>query len=191
MNGETLAAWRKVQRTELLAARAALSPEQHGERNSAIHRQLARLLPAMPQAVGFYWPFRGEVNILPVMERHVAAGGKAALPFIVGRGQPLRFREWSPVCAMREGAYGIAYPAEGSYMQPILLLIPLLGFDANGYRLGYGGGYYDRTLAAVEPKPRTMGIGLELGRLTTIHPQPFDVPMDCIVTEAGVWQRTV
>lgn len=71
-------------------------------------------------------------------------------------------------------------------MRSTALLVPLVGFDADGFRLGYGGGYYDRTLAVLEPKPLTIGIGFELGRLETIHPQPHDVPMDAIVTEAGV-----
>ncbi len=127
--------------------------------------------------------------MLPFAEHHIAAGGRAALPVVAGRGRPLAFCEWRPGCAMREGPLGIPYPANGSEARPELLLIPLLGFDALGYRLGYGGGYYDRTLAAADPKPRTIGVGLELGRLATIHPQEHDVPMDCIVTEAGVWRH--
>ncbi len=87
---------------------------------------------------------------------------------------------------MVKGAFGISYPAEGIPVQPQLLLVPLLGFDVENYRLGYGGGYYDRTLAGMPEKPRTVGVGLELGRLITIHPHPFDIPLDHIVTEAGV-----
>ncbi len=67
------------------------------------------------------------------------------------------------------------------------MLIPLVGFDAQGYRLGYGGGYFDRTLAALSPRPRTIGVGFELGRLATIDPQPHDIPFDIIVTEAGIF----
>jgi 5-formyltetrahydrofolate cyclo-ligase len=77
-------------------------------------------------------------------------------------------------------------PAERQVVSPTALLVPLVGFDEQGYRLGYGGGYYDRTLAASKPRPLAIGLGYEFGRLATIHPQPHDAPMDAIVTEAGV-----
>ena len=189
LSGEEVAAVRTEQRTALLALRAALLPEQLREASDRIHGGLAKLPPTMTgSTLGFYWAFRGEVSVLPFIERYVAAGGRAALPVVESRAQPLRFREWRPGCAMATGAFGTLH-STGKYMQPDLLLIPLLGFDEAGYRLGYGGGYYDRTLAMANPKPRTVGVGLEIGRLTTIYPQPYDVPMDCIVTEAGVWRR--
>lgn len=84
---------------------------------------------------------------------------------------------------MASGIWNIPMPAEGEWLQPEVLLVPLLGFDGSGYRLGYGGGYYDRTLAAMPAKPLAIGIGFELSRLATIHPQPHDVRMDLIVTE--------
>ena len=84
---------------------------------------------------------------------------------------------------MAPGVWGIPAPAEGEWVLPEVLLVPLLGFDGAGYRLGYGGGYYDRTLAAMRTKPLAIGIGYELLRLGTIHPRPHDVPMDLIVTK--------
>jgi len=90
---------------------------------------------------------------------------------------------------MRPGIWDIPVPDEGDWVRPEVLLVPLLGFDLQGYRLGYGGGYYDRTLAAAMPSPPlAIGIGFEIGRLETIHPQPHDVPMDLIVTERQVFR---
>ena len=134
--------------------------------------------------MGFFWPFQREVSVLPTIERLLEAGGEAALPVVIGKGKPLEFRAWTPQSAMAAGVFGISYPSAGETVEPDLLLISLLGFDAAGYRLGYGGGYYDRTLAAMAVKPLTIGVGFELGRLLSIHPQSFDIPMDWIVTES-------
>jgi 5-formyltetrahydrofolate cyclo-ligase len=87
---------------------------------------------------------------------------------------------------MARGVWNIPIPAERQVVPPGALLVPLVGFDSRGYRLGYGGGFYDRTLAALSPKPLAIGVGYEFGRLATIHPQPHDIPMDALVTEAGV-----
>jgi 5-formyltetrahydrofolate cyclo-ligase len=86
---------------------------------------------------------------------------------------------------MQRGIWAIPIPADRLPVQPTVLLVPLLGFDERGYRLGYGGGYFDRTLAVARPRPLTIGVGYELGRLPTIYPQPHDIPMDAIVTDAG------
>jgi 5-formyltetrahydrofolate cyclo-ligase len=136
--------------------------------------------------VGFYWPFRGEIGTHALVRRLIRQGARAALPVVVEKGQPLEFRAWRPGTPLRRGVWDIPIPAERQVVQPTALLVPLVGFDAEGYRLGYGGGYYDRTLVAMAPKPLAIGIGYELGRLPTIHPQAHDVPMDAIVTEAGL-----
>ncbi len=116
----------------------------------------------------------------------MAQGATVALPVVVAKNEPLEFRRWEPHTKMALGPLEIPYPAEGEVVQPQAFLISLLGFDDAGYRLGYGAGYYDRTLARYDPKPLTIGVGFELGRLPTIHPQPHDIPMDFIVTETGV-----
>jgi 5-formyltetrahydrofolate cyclo-ligase len=136
--------------------------------------------------VGFYWPFRGEIGPHPLIRRLVERGARAALPVVVEKGQPLEFWAWHPGAPLRRGVWDIPIPAERQVVRPTALLVPLVGFDRCGYRLGYGGGYYDRTLAAMDPKPLTIGIGYELGRLETIHPQPHDRPMDAVMTEAGL-----
>jgi 5-formyltetrahydrofolate cyclo-ligase len=93
------------------------------------------------------------------------------------------FRLWSETAEMEEGRYGIPVPRATAEVRPDVVLLPLVGFDGANYRLGYGGGYYDRTLAGLEPRPRTIGLGFELSRLPTVHPQPHDIPLDEIVTE--------
>lgn len=190
-NWETVNQWRKDQRTRIREARLALPPAQ---RRALQGRILAHVEAAFPElegaAVGFYWPFRGEVDVLPLMKRHVAAGGRAVLPVVVERNRPVEWWEWTPDMRMEPGIWNIPVPAERRPLPPAILVVPLLGFDAACYRLGNGGGYYDRTLAALQPRPLAIGIGYELGRLETIHPQPHDVPLDVVVTEVGVhWPR--
>jgi 5-formyltetrahydrofolate cyclo-ligase len=112
------------------------------------------------------------------------------LPEVVEKAAPLVFRAWKPGDRLVSGVWNIPVPADGEPVQPDLLLIPLVGFDSRRYRLGYGGGYYDRTLAILDPRPLTVGIGHAFQYLPTIHPQPDDIPMDAIVTEQGItWHR--
>ena len=105
---------------------------------------------------------------------------------MVEKRQPLEFWSWHPGMTLARGVWNIPIPVGRNPVQPTVLLVPLVGFDSAGYRLGHGGGYYDRTLATFIAKPFTIGIGYEIGRLETIHPQPHDVPMDAIVTERRV-----
>ena len=111
------------------------------------------------------------------------------LPTVVQPRTPLEFRRWTPGIEMEVGIYSIPFPKARDLLQPELLLVPLVGFDAEGFRLGYGGGYYDRTIASFTKRPFALGIGFELSRLATIYPQDFDLAMDVIVTEAGPWRR--
>jgi 5-formyltetrahydrofolate cyclo-ligase len=109
---------------------------------------------------------------------------------VVEKGRPLAFWRWQPGMAMRPGIWNILVPAMAEPVEPDCLLVPLVGFDGQGYRLGYGGGYYDRTLAAMSRRPMALGIGYAFQRLPTIRPQPFDQPMDAIATEEGIrWHR--
>ncbi len=175
----------------LLAARDAADPAARAEWSASITASLLTLLvPFTGRILGIYWPHRGEYDPLEVARAVIAAGGKCALPVVVERRAPLEFREWHPQVDMMPGklSYGIPHPVGGDPVIPDIALIPLVGFDEKGYRLGYGGGYFDRTLAALEPRPRTIGVGFELGRLPTIDPQPHDIPFDTIVTEAGIFQ---
>jgi 5-formyltetrahydrofolate cyclo-ligase len=183
--------WRKERRASLVAERlGAGRPEREGW-TSAITACLERLpaLDGPAGAVGFYWPYKGEYDSRPLARLLQARGVRLALPVVVERARPVAFRAWWPGMRMRPGIWDIPVPDEGDWVRPEALLVPLLGFDLRGYRLGYGGGYYDRTLAAARPtSPRAIGVGFEIGRLETIHPQPHDVPMDLIVTERQVFR---
>lgn len=181
--------WRRERRKELIARRQAIPQDQRRRLQPLILDLVERHFPELANAVlGFYWPFRGEIGLHPLVRRLVARGARAALPVVVEKGRPLEFWAWRPGDRLERGVWDIRVPAERQVVQPTALLVPLVGFDARGYRLGYGGGYYDRTLAAADPRPRAIGIGYELSRLPTIHPQPHDLPMDAVVTEAGVTQ---
>ncbi len=185
-----IAAWRRQQRQALMAARNALSPTAHRQANRAILDHLAADFPDLKaRLVGFYWPIRREPDPLPLIRNLIAAGGAAALPVVIGKGMPLEFRAWRPDLKMAVGVYDIPYPAEGPAVLPQVLIVPLLGFDAAGYRLGYGAGFYDRTIASFAAKPLLIGVGFALGRLRTITPQPHDIAMDFVVTEDGVFRR--
>lgn len=107
---------------------------------------------------------------------------RAVLPVVIAKHQPLRFRAWQPDTVMQPAGFGTSVPSSGEWLVPTVLLIPLVGFDEAGYRLGYGGGYYDRTLAALQPAPRTIGIGYAAGRLETIYPQAYDLKLDALLT---------
>lgn len=186
-----LRAWRRAQRAALAAALAALPTDERRRASAAIDDYLlAELEDRRGGAVGAYWPIRGEFDVLPLVARLRAQGVTIALPAVVAPGQPLEFRRWDPDRPLARDAFDFAYPADGAaVVVPDVLVVPLLGFDAAGFRLGYGSGYYDRTLAALHPRPRTLGVGFECTRLPTIRPQGHDVPLDAIVTERGVQRR--
>jgi len=179
--------WRRLRRAELIERRIALSQQQRAEFPARIRQAIGEAFPQLKDAlIGFYWPIRGEVGLHGLVRGLIEAGARAALPVVVAKRQPLEFRAWQPGARMARGVWNIPIPAEAQVVRPSALLVPLVGFDDRGYRLGYGGGFYDRTLAALSPQPLAIGVGYELGRLVTIHPQPHDVPMDALVTEAGV-----
>jgi 5-formyltetrahydrofolate cyclo-ligase len=179
--------WRKAERRRLVAARLAMPGDVRAAASAAIEAALAaRFLPGGFGALAGYWPIQGEFDPLPYLKRVIAAGGQVALPVARRPAGPLEFRLWTPAAPMTAGLWDIPHPADGAVVVPSALLIPLVGFDGAGHRLGNGGGYYDRTLAALAPRPLAIGIGFEVGRLATIAPAPHDQPMDAIVTEAGV-----
>ena len=177
--------WRQAQRKALIARRLDISSEQRTEWNALITAGLeSRLAASEPRLVGFYWPFKGEYDPRPLMRVLRRQGIRVALPVVIERAQPLVFREWSPGIRMAPGIWDIPVPAEGEAVEPDVLVVPLVGFDEAGFRLGFGGGYYDRTLAAMAAQTLNIGVGFELALLDTIHPQPHDIPMRAIVTEA-------
>lgn len=178
--------WRKATRERLLAERLAMPAAQRRADAEAIARHLSQLLGDLRgRTVAVYWPFRGEPNLRAWMAQAHAAGARCALPEVVAPRTPLRFRAWWPGARMVAGVWHIPQPADGAELQPDVVVAPIVGFDAAGYRLGYGGGFYDRTLAATERRPFVVGVGSARWQLETIHPLPHDVPMDVVVTEHG------
>jgi len=179
--------WRKAQRVELLARRIGVTAPQRRQWDAAITRLLVEGFPLLQQmTVGFYWPFKSEFDPRFAIHHWRVRGARAALPLVVEKFAPLQFREWWPGAPMTTGVYDLPFPDGTAVVTPQALLIPPVGFDAHGFRLGYGGGYFDRTLAAMTPQPLKIGVAYELSRMSTIRPQLHDVPMDFIVTETGV-----
>jgi 5,10-methenyltetrahydrofolate synthetase len=178
-----VAAWRREKRAELYAARKALTPEQ---RHEAAHKIAAGLdghcARHQPAWVGLYWPIKYEPNLL-AWARRSASNLRFCLPVVVTRGHPLEYWRWTPGDAMQSGVWGIQVPARREVVAPDLMIVPLVGFDRDRYRLGNGGGYFDRTLAARSDRPFVIGVGYASADLETIYPQPHDIPMDLILTE--------
>jgi 5-formyltetrahydrofolate cyclo-ligase len=139
--------------------------------------------------LGVYWPFRAEFDPRGIIEWAVAAGRVVALPVVVDRKGPLEYRAWKPGEPLVDGVWNIPVPEKRDRVVPAAVLAPLVGFDKACYRLGYGGGYFDRTLAALTPRPLPIGVGFAMQEIDTIHPQDFDIPMDAIVTEAFTRRR--
>jgi 5,10-methenyltetrahydrofolate synthetase len=188
---EEVKPWRRAERARLIAARVALPAAQRRAARDRVRATLAAEVPELRGAtIGFYWPFRGEVDLVGFVCELTAGDGRAALPVVVAKAQPLEFWRWRHGMELRPGVWDIPVPAVPEPVEPDCLLVPLVGFDDQGYRLGYGGGYYDRTLAALPRRPLVLGIGYAGQRVPTIHPQPHDLPMDAIITEAGIcWHR--
>jgi len=177
-------AWRRALRREMVARRAALSDVEHARLSARIVEHLLASLP-VPGVVAFCWPIKHEPDVRAVVERWAALGARAALPVVVAEEAPLAFRLWTADTPLAPDRYGIPTPATGDFVRPDTILLPLNGFDAAGYRLGYGGGFFDRTLAASSPRPLAVGVGFEINRLPSIRPESHDQRLDWIVTEAG------
>jgi 5-formyltetrahydrofolate cyclo-ligase len=178
---------RNAERATLIARRLAASAADHARWSALIEAALREGFSRLEgMIVGFCWPFQGEFDARPFVTDLLRRGVRAALPAVVAKSQPLEFREWWPGVAMANGVYDLPVPDGTPVLTPDALLIPALGVGSHGDRLGYGGGYFDRTLAALHPKPIAVGLAFELSRIATIVPQPHDVLMDFIVTEAGI-----
>jgi 5-formyltetrahydrofolate cyclo-ligase len=183
--------WRRAERVRLLALRAALPAAERRVRGEAIAARLRELLAGRRNlTLGVYWPFKAEFDPRPLVDGLLAEGVTPALPVVVEEKGPLEYRAWRPGEPLVDGVWGIPVPEKRALVVPGAVLAPLVGFDEECYRLGYGGGYFDRTLAALKPQPLAIGVGFELSRIATIHPQPFDVPMDFVVTEAALRRRS-
>ncbi len=177
-----VARWRKLERERLIATRMALPLPDRTRHTAAITRELDRLAEVTGATiVSVYWPIRAEPDLRGWMEDAHRRGLRMALPVALSLGQPMIFREWKPDAPMARGLWQIPYPAAGAEVQPTVVIAPLVGFDPLCYRLGYGGGFFDRTLAAFTSKPLVVGVGYPQLKIPTIFPQSHDVPMDWIL----------
>jgi 5-formyltetrahydrofolate cyclo-ligase len=182
--------------------KAVLRKQLQAERMSLLdrHQRAAHLQEVLQvwlisrkeKTIGAYWPIKGEFDALPALYRWSEADDqrRIGLPVMNRETKQLTFHVWYPGCPMEEDAYGIPKPKDTEAFHPELLLVPCVGFGPGGVRLGYGGGFYDRTLAALEPRPVTAGVGYGHGYLPWLQAEAHDIPLEAMLTEVGVaWQR--
>lgn len=182
--------WRRETRRKLIAARLEAGRPQRERWNCAIETRLRELLPEPTgRTFGLCWPFKGEFDARGLAGQLIEQGARAALPAVVKPRGPLEFRHWRPGDPVERGAHDIPVPCTLQTVAPDVLLVPLVAFDGEGYRLGYGTGHFDRTIAALRRRPLVIGVGYELSRVDTIFPQEHDIPMDVIVTERTTFRR--
>ena len=184
---------KKSLRKELLERRLALSDRDECERR--LQEVLRIWLVGRPDtAIGAYWPIRGEFDPLPALHRWKEDGEltelpeprRIGLPVVDKQHKSLQFHAWYPGCPMEEDAFGIPKPKDTEVLWPSLLFVPCVGYAIGGYRLGYGGGFYDHTLAALSPRPFTVGLGFHNGFVEDFEAEPHDVALDAILNDNGV-----
>ena len=190
---ESRLAYRRALRKQLVERRQAMSADDLARFTKAICDHLRNDFHQLAgMRVGFCWPMKNEPDLRPLIKSWIKlgnAGFVALLPVVVQPKAPLAFRAWTPDTLMLADRYGIQTPAEGEFLTPEALLIPVNAFDAAGYRIGYGGGFFDRTLATVKPMPLSIGVGFELARVDSIRPESYDLPLDAIITETGIFRH--
>jgi 5,10-methenyltetrahydrofolate synthetase len=179
---------RKQKRAELIERRMRLDDTERRAWDRSIDAHIERGFPVLSRLViGFCWPYKKEYDARFLVKRFRNQGAMSALPVVIAKKTPLQFRQWEPGFAMTSGVYGIPVPEDSAVVTPDAVLVPMVGFDNAGFRLGYGGGYFDRTLASVSPRPLTIGVCYEIFRIETLGPQPHDIAMDFVVTERGIF----
>lgn len=188
--------WRRAERCRLRAERDVLRVADRQAAGAALAGHLADFLrrrfgSLRGRVFSGYWPIKGEPDLRPTLAALHDGGALVALPIVEVKAAPLVFRRWTPETRMLRGDWNIPVPPpEALAVTPEIALAPVLGWTEEGFRLGYGGGYFDRTLAKLKPRPFTIGIGLQAARLATIFPQPHDIALDAILTETGPQYET-
>jgi 5-formyltetrahydrofolate cyclo-ligase len=186
-----ISAWRKEARARLIADRLSLDPVDRRQHAGKTALHLSRLSePLSKPTISFYWPFRAEPDLRPLMQTFVEGGGPCALPVIVEKKAPLVFRLWKPGDRLVPGVWNIPIPADGAEASPDVVIAPVVGFDCAGHRLRYGGGFFDRTLASLPHRPLAIGIGYDAAAVSTIFSLPYDVPREAIVAEREILKPT-
>jgi 5-formyltetrahydrofolate cyclo-ligase len=183
-----LKAEKRAAREAAASLRAASHAHDPQQKALAAAERLAAALAGAPACASGYLPFRDEIDPLPALALLAERGARLAMPVVVGKGLPLTFRAWVPGAPTMTGAFGVEIPADEIPATPDLLLVPMLAFDRAGYRLGYGGGFYDRTLAALRAAGTVTAIGIAYAaqEVAAVPREPTDAPLDMIVTEDEV-----
>jgi 5-formyltetrahydrofolate cyclo-ligase len=181
---QTVNSWRREQRAALLGTRHAIPQEERRIAAEIVAGKLNDIVSRRRIAtIGLYWPIRQEINLLPWANELARRGVVLCLPVVVTPKAPLEYWRWTEGDVMARGIWNIPIPARRDVVLPDLMLAPMVGYDRAKYRLGYGGGYFDRTLAALRQRPMVVGVGYGFSALETIFPQPHDIPMDEVLTE--------
>ena len=176
--------WRRAERARLIAERHAMSASDRKHRAARIACVLDERLPDLAgRTVSLYWPLRGEPDLRDWLASIAARSALCALPVVVQKNTPMIFRTWRPGEPLVRGFWDIPVPEGGDEVRPDILLAPFVGFDRDNFRLGYGGGYFDRTLATFPVKPRVIGVGYARFAIRTIYPLPHDIAMTEIVAD--------
>ncbi len=186
---------KKALRIDLVARRLAMPDRQ--QRADLLQDVLRIWLVGRPDTViGAYWPIKGEFDPLPALHRWKEDGElidqpqlrRIGLPVVDKVHKTMVFHAWYPGCRMEEDAYGIPKPRDTEVIIPTVLFVACVGYGPGGYRLGYGGGFYDRMLATLEPRPHTVGLAFTNGFVSDFESQPHDIALDAILNENGaVW----
>ncbi|MBU3739372.1 MAG: 5-formyltetrahydrofolate cyclo-ligase [Rhodoferax sp.] len=186
---------KKTLRKALIDHRLALPDRQ--QRVEALQRVLRIwLVGRQDTAIGAYWPIKGEFDPLPALHRWKEDGEltdrpqlrRIGLPVVNKLHKTMTFHAWYPGCPLEEDAYGIPKPKDTELIHPTLLFVACVGYAPGGYRLGYGGGFYDRMLASLQPRPYTVGLAFSGGFVSDFQPEAHDLPLDAILNEHGaVW----
>jgi 5,10-methenyltetrahydrofolate synthetase len=184
---------KKVLRKELIDLRNSLPDRQ--DRADALQQVMRIWLVGRPELViGAYWPIKGEFDPLPALHRWKEDGElldqpqrrRIGLPVVNKETKTMTFHIWYPGCPMEEDAFGIPKPKDTEVITPTLLFSPCVGYGPGGYRIGYGGGFYDRMLATLSPRPFTVGLGYGVGFVPDLEPEAHDIPLDAILNDYGV-----
>ncbi len=176
---------KKTARAQAYVRRADL----HAKRVGAADKAAGFVLDYVSGAVvSAYLPIRSEIDPRPAMLTLHDSGHQICVPVIQGAGLPLRFRVWTPGCRLQAGPFGAAVPVEGAWLEPDVLLVPLLAFDARLFRLGYGGGFYDRTLALLRGQGKVVAAGFAYAgqQVDAVPVDATDQRLDAVITETGI-----
>ncbi|MCF4099777.1 5-formyltetrahydrofolate cyclo-ligase [Maritalea mediterranea] len=181
-----VAVFRRSERQRLYEQRKCISPDARNEASIELSSALDKVIGDVSGLkIAANWPIRGEFDLRDWMRDCHVKGASIALPVVKQKNAPVEFHEWQPETKMKLGHWRIPVPYNEHPISPDVVVVPLLGFDKAKYRLGNGGGYYDRTLAQMDDRTKVIGVGYTQSAMDTIFPMPWDIAMDVIVLDDG------